>query len=178
MAQGADRIEPLDDSVMYIVLRSGPPNLTLVNHWPVGMGFEYFNGFVRGDTSQWQSNLFRNTTAIYPYLGNPQWNLTTAMAADAVLWLNRMNDIDPGLPFFSYYTPSGTHAPHHPTPEWMFLFRNLLCHIWLEFQNCKRARCRLGRRTRLGSSCRTGWQKRSVRESRCSERSSERWHLV
>jgi arylsulfatase len=37
----------------------------------VGMGFKYFYGFVAGDTSQWQSNLFRNTTAIYPYLGNP-----------------------------------------------------------------------------------------------------------
>jgi hypothetical protein len=35
-------------------LRSGPPNLTLVDQWPVGMGFEYFYGFVAGDTSQWQ----------------------------------------------------------------------------------------------------------------------------
>jgi hypothetical protein len=43
-----------------------------------------------------------------------------------------LDDIDPELPFFCYYTPSGTHAPHHPTPEWMYLFRNLLCHIWLE----------------------------------------------
>src|SRR6266446_61253 len=38
------------------------------DQWPIGMGFEYFYGFVGGDTSQWQPNLFRNTTAIYPYL--------------------------------------------------------------------------------------------------------------
>ena len=89
------------------------------NQWPTGMGFEYFYGFVGGDTSQWQPNLFRNTTAIYPYVGNPEWNLTTAMADDAIHWLNQLNDIDPSMPFFLYYVPGGTHAPHHPTPEWI-----------------------------------------------------------
>ena len=88
------------------------------NQWPTGMGFEYFYGFVGGDTSQWQPNLFRNTTAIYPYIGRPGWNLTTAMADDAVHWLNQLNDIDPSMSFFLYYVPGGTHAPHQPTPEW------------------------------------------------------------
>ena len=83
------------------------------------MGFEYFYGFVGGDTSQWQPNLFRNTTAIYPYLNNPKWNLTTAMADDAIAWMNQLNSIDPSKPFFVYYVPGGTHAPHHPTPEWI-----------------------------------------------------------
>jgi arylsulfatase len=87
--------------------------------WPTGMGFEYFYGFVGGDTSQWQPNLFRNTTAIYPYVGNPKWNLTTAMAGDAIHWLNQLNDINPSMPFFLYYVPGGTHAPHHVTPEWI-----------------------------------------------------------
>jgi arylsulfatase A-like enzyme len=89
------------------------------DQWPTGMGFEYFYGFVGGDTSQWEPNLFRNTTAIYPYVGNPQWNLTTAMADDAIYWLNQLNDINPSMPFFLYYVPGGTHAPHHPTPEWI-----------------------------------------------------------
>ena len=89
------------------------------DQWPTGMGFEYFYGFVGGDTSQWQPNLFRNTTAIYPYVGNPKWNLTTAMADDAIHWLNQLNDINPSMPFFLYYVPGGTHAPHHPTPEWI-----------------------------------------------------------
>jgi Sulfatase len=60
--------------------------------WPIGMGFEYFYGFVGGDTSQWQPNLFRNTTAIYPYIGHPGWNLTTAMADDAIQWLDQLNE--------------------------------------------------------------------------------------
>ena len=42
------------------------------NQWPNGMGFDYFYGFVGGDASQWQPNLFRNTTAIYPFLNNPE----------------------------------------------------------------------------------------------------------
>ncbi len=89
------------------------------DQWPTGMGFEYFYGFVGGDTSQWEPNLFRNTTAIYPYMGHPGWNLITAMADDAIDWLNRVNEIDPSKPFFCYYVPGGTHAPHHATPEWI-----------------------------------------------------------
>ncbi len=93
------------------------------DQWPTGMGFEYFYGFVGGDTSQWQPNLFRNTTAIYPYVGKPSWNLTTAMADDAIGHINMLNTIDPKKPFFVYYVPGGTHAPHHPTPEWIEKFK-------------------------------------------------------
>jgi arylsulfatase len=90
------------------------------DQWPIGMGFEYFYGFVGGDSSQWEPNLFRNTTPIYPYVGQEgKWNLTTAMADDAIHWLNQLNDIDPSAPFFLYYAPGGTHAPHSPTPEWI-----------------------------------------------------------
>ena len=89
------------------------------DQWPTGMGFDYFYGFVGGDTSQWQPNLFRNTTPIYPYVGHPRWNLTTAMADDAIGWMKQLNDIAPEKPFFVYYVPGGTHAPHHPTPEWI-----------------------------------------------------------
>ena len=89
------------------------------NQWPNGMGFEYFYGFVGGDASQWQPNLFRNTTAIYPFQDNPGWNLTTAMADDAIQYMKQLKEIAPDKPFFVYYVPGGTHAPHHPTPEWI-----------------------------------------------------------
>src|SRR5262249_10780150 len=68
--------------------------------WPVGLGFEYFYGFLGGDTSQWQPNLIRNTTPIYPYVGKPGWNLITAMADDAIGWMKQLNDLDPEKPFF------------------------------------------------------------------------------
>jgi arylsulfatase A-like enzyme len=89
------------------------------DQWPTGMGFDYFYGFVGGDTSQWQPNLFRNTTPIYPYQGHPGWNLTTAMADDAIQYMKQLKEIAPDKPFFVYYVPGGTHAPHHPTPEWI-----------------------------------------------------------
>jgi arylsulfatase A-like enzyme len=98
----------------WVATQAGP-----FDQWPTGMGFEHFYGFVGGDTSQWQPNLFNDTRAIYPYVGNPKWNLTTAMADDAIHWLNMLNDIDPTMPFFLHFVPGGTHAPHHPTPEWI-----------------------------------------------------------
>ncbi len=90
------------------------------DQWPTGMGFDYFYGFMGGDTNQWEpGNLVRNTTPIYPYVGNPGWNLTTAMADEAISYINRVNALAPDQPFFVYYVPGGTHAPHHPTPEWI-----------------------------------------------------------
>jgi arylsulfatase A-like enzyme len=89
------------------------------DQWPTGMGFEYFFGFMGGDTSQWQPNLFRNTTQIYPFQGKPGWNLVTGMADDAIHWMKQLNDINPSMPFFCYYAPGATHAPHHPTKEWV-----------------------------------------------------------
>jgi len=89
------------------------------DQWPTGMGFEYFYGFVGGDANQWQPNLFRNTTQIYPFEGKKDWNLITGMADDAIEYLNRMNQTQPDKPFFVKYAPGATHAPHHPTQEWV-----------------------------------------------------------
>ncbi len=89
------------------------------DRWPTGLGFEYFYGFVGGDANQWQPNLFRNTTQIYPFEGKPGWNLVTGMADDAIEHLNKLNQIQPDKPFFVKYAPGATHAPHHPTEEWV-----------------------------------------------------------
>jgi arylsulfatase A-like enzyme len=90
------------------------------DQWPIGMGFEYFYGFMGGDTNQWQpANLARNTTYIYPFEGNPEFNLITAMADEAIDYMSQINTLTPDQPFFVYYVPGGTHAPHHPTPEWI-----------------------------------------------------------
>jgi arylsulfatase A-like enzyme len=95
------------------------------NNWPIGQGFEYFYGFIGGDANQWQPNLFRNTTQIYPFLGKEGWNLVTGMADDAIEYLNRVNQIQPDKPFFCYYVPGATHAPHHPTKEWVDKIHNM-----------------------------------------------------
>ena len=109
--------------------------------WPTGMGFDYFYGFVGGDANQWEPNLFRNTTQIYPFKDYPStlkldrsdpkaqiwpvtgkessWNLVTAMADDAIDWMTRIHQTDPRQPIFMYYVPGASHAPHHPTKEWV-----------------------------------------------------------
>ncbi|WP_226661788.1 arylsulfatase [Microbulbifer aggregans] len=111
------------------------------DQWPTGMGFDYFYGFVGGDANQWGPNLFRNTTQIYPWKGHegtlkmdrsdpnakvwpvtgkePSWNLITAMADDAIDWMTRIHQTDPSQPLFLHYVPGATHAPHHPTKEWV-----------------------------------------------------------
>jgi len=90
------------------------------DQWPMGMGFDYFYGFMGGDTNQWQpANLARNTTYIDPFLDNPNFNLITAMADEAIAYMHRMNTLTPDQPWFIYYVPGGTHAPHHPTKEWV-----------------------------------------------------------
>jgi arylsulfatase A-like enzyme len=90
------------------------------DEWPVGLGYDYFYGFVGGDTSQWQpGNLFRNTTPIHPYNGKPGWNLITAMADDAIEYINTQTATNPKRPWFIHYAPGATHAPHHPTKEWV-----------------------------------------------------------
>jgi arylsulfatase A-like enzyme len=89
-------------------------------NWPIGQGYDYFYGFVGGDTSQWQpGNLFRNTTPIHPYMDKPGWNLITAMADDCIDYIAEQTATDPKRPWFIHYAPGATHAPHHPTPEWI-----------------------------------------------------------
>jgi len=95
------------------------------DQWPIGMGFDYFYGFVGGDANQWEPNLFRNTTAIYPYVGHPGWNMITAEADDAIQHMRRINAVAPDQPFFIYYVPGATHAPHNPTPEWIEKISNM-----------------------------------------------------
>jgi arylsulfatase len=89
------------------------------DQWPSGMGFDYFYGFMGGETNQWTPYLFRDHTQIFPFVGKPGWNLTTAMADDAIAYLRQLNASAPEQPFFLYYVPGGTHSPHHPTKEWI-----------------------------------------------------------
>jgi len=95
------------------------------DNWPIGQGFDYFYGFVGGDANQWEPNLFRNTTQIYPFQDKPGWNLVTGMADDCIDYLTRLNQIEPSQKFFCYYVPGATHAPHHPTKEWVDKIHNM-----------------------------------------------------
>ena len=104
------------------------------NQWPIGMGFEYFYGFMGGETDQWTPFLFRNTTQIFPFRDDPNYNLITGMADDAIDHLKKLNAAAPDKPFFCYYVPGGSHAPHHPKKEWSDKFKGKFDMGWNELR--------------------------------------------
>jgi arylsulfatase A-like enzyme len=93
------------------------------DQWPIGMGFDYFYGFMGGEVDQHHPFLFRNTDQIFPWEQDPNYNMITAMADDAIDYLKNLDAAAPDKPFFCYYVPGATHAPHHPTQEWIDKFK-------------------------------------------------------
>jgi arylsulfatase A-like enzyme len=89
------------------------------DQWPIGLGFEYFYGFLGGETDQWTPFLFRNLSQIFPWRDNPNYNLVAGMADDAIRYLRELNAAAPEKPFFLYFVPGATHAPRQPTKEWI-----------------------------------------------------------
>jgi arylsulfatase len=102
----------------YLYSAAGP-----FDQWPIGMGFQYFYGFMGGESDQWTPYLFRNTTQVFPWIGKPGYNLTTDMADDAIQHMRELDASSPDQPFFVYYVPGGTHSPHQPTQEWIDKFK-------------------------------------------------------
>ncbi len=92
------------------------------DQWPSGLGFQYFYGFMGGETDQWTPFLYRDHTQIFPWVDKPGYNLTTDLADEAIKHLRDLNAAAPDKPFFLYYVPGGTHSPHQPTREWIEKF--------------------------------------------------------
>jgi arylsulfatase len=93
------------------------------DQWPSGQGFQYFYGFMGGETDQWTPYLFRDHTQIFPFVKNHGYNLTTDLADEAIKHIRDLNAAAPDNPFFVYYVPGGTHSPHQPTKEWIEKFK-------------------------------------------------------
>lgn len=87
------------------------------DRWPTGHGFDYFYGFMGGETSQYEPRLYRNTTPVEPPR-DPAYHLTEDLAADAIRWLRERAVHAAHEPFFLYWTPGAVHAPHHVFKEW------------------------------------------------------------
>ncbi len=86
-------------------------------YWPTGYGFDYFYGFLAGETSQFEPRLVENTTAIEPP-HDEKYHLTEDMAGQAITWLQRHRAFSPDKPFFLYWAPGGVHGPHQVFQEW------------------------------------------------------------
>ena len=86
-------------------------------YWPTSYGFDYFYGFLAGETSQYEPRLFRNTTPIEPP-HDPHYHLTQDLADQAILWLKEHRAYAPDKPFFMYWAPGAAHGPHQVFQEW------------------------------------------------------------
>jgi arylsulfatase len=91
--------------------------------WPTGLGFEHFYGFLGGDTNQWRPAAVEGTRPIEPYLGDPDYNFDYDIADQAIRWIRMQKAVAQDRPFFCYYAPGATHAPHHPKKEWVEKYR-------------------------------------------------------
>jgi arylsulfatase len=98
----------------WMTSQAGPFDL-----WPVGLGFEKFYGFIGGDTNQWRAAVTDGTKPVDPYLDDPDYNFDDDLADQAIAWVRSQKVVAPDKPFFLYYVPGATHAPHHPRKEWV-----------------------------------------------------------
>jgi arylsulfatase A-like enzyme len=110
------------------------------DRWPTGLGFERFYGFLGGETSQWEPALYDQTTPIEPHLGRVDYHLTEDLADRTIEWLRQQNGVAPGKPFFVYFAPGATHAPHQVWPEWSERFRGHFDDGWDQLRETIHAR--------------------------------------
>jgi arylsulfatase len=88
--------------------------------WPTGGGgFEYFYGFIGGEAHQWYPSLYQGTTPIEaPKTPEEGYHLMEDMTDKAIAWIQQQKALAPDKPFFTYFAPGATHAPHHVPKDW------------------------------------------------------------
>ena len=91
--------------------------------WPTGLGFEYFYGFIGGDTSQWAPALFENIKPIEPPHDDPNYFFDKDMADHAIARIRLLHAVAPDKPWVTYYVPGTAHAPHHAPKDWIAKFK-------------------------------------------------------
>ncbi|MFC9517284.1 sulfatase-like hydrolase/transferase [Nocardiaceae bacterium NPDC056970] len=102
------------------------------DRWPSpGNGFEYFYGFLGGETDQWYPTLHEGTTRVEPW-GTPEqgYHLTEDLADKAITWVRQQKALTPDKPFLLYFAPGATHAPHHVPPQWAERYRGSFDDGW------------------------------------------------
>ena len=100
--------------------------------WPSkGGGFEYFYGFIGGETNQYYPAIYEGTNPVEPEKTPEEgYHFTEDMTDKAVAWVRQQKALMPDKPFFVYYAPGATHAPHHVPPEWSAKYKGRFDHGW------------------------------------------------
>ena len=100
--------------------------------WPTGGGgFEYFYGFIGGEANQWYPTLYEGTTPVEPEKTPEEgYHLMEDMTDKAIGWIGQQKSLAPDRPFFIYFAPGATHAPHHVPKEWADKYKGKFDHGW------------------------------------------------
>lgn len=99
------------------------------DRWPTGQGFEYFYGFNAGETHQYSPTLWQNNVPVETHY-KPGHTLTEDLATRAIDWMHLQKTLAPGKPFFVYWAPGATHAPHHVSAKWSDKFKGQFDQGW------------------------------------------------
>ena len=104
--------------------------------WPSGGGgFEHFYGFVGGETNQYYPAIYEGTTPIEPDKTPEEgYHFTEDMTDRAITWIRSQKSLMPDKPFFVYFAPGATHAPHHVPKEWSDKYKGRFDQGWDELR--------------------------------------------
>ncbi len=112
------------ETAAWEVSPSGP-----TDRWPTRAGFDKFYGFIGGESNQWAPALFEDMTRI-ELPPDPNYHLMTDLADQAIRWTSAQKSLTPHKPFFTYFAPGATHAPHHAPKEWIAKYKGKFDQGW------------------------------------------------
>ncbi|MCA9781896.1 MAG: sulfatase-like hydrolase/transferase, partial [Candidatus Eremiobacteraeota bacterium] len=101
------------ETAAWEVSPSGP-----TDRWPTRSGFDKFYGFMGGETNQWSPAVYDGMTKV-EVSKDPDYHFMTDMTDQAIKWMRFQKSLTPDKPFFMYFAPGATHAPHHVPQEWI-----------------------------------------------------------
>jgi arylsulfatase A-like enzyme len=112
------------ETAAWEVSPSGP-----TDRWPTRSGFDKFYGFIGGETNQWAPLIYDGMNQVEPS-HDPKYDFMTDMTNQAIGWMGYQKSLTPDKPFFIYFAPGATHAPHHVPKEWIDKYKGKFDQGW------------------------------------------------
>jgi len=112
------------ETAAWEVSPSGP-----TDRWPTRSGFDKFYGFIGGETNQWSPAIYEDLSRI-ELPKDPKYHFMTDLANQAIKWTSAQKSLTPDKPFFTYFAPGATHAPHHVPKEWIAKYKGKFDQGW------------------------------------------------
>jgi arylsulfatase A-like enzyme len=112
------------ETAAWEVSPSGP-----TDRWPTRSGFDKFYGFLGGETNQWAPLLYDGMNVVEPSK-DPNYHFMTDMTDQAIKWMQYQKSLTPDKPFFMYFAPGATHAPHHVPKSWIAKYKGKFDQGW------------------------------------------------